>query len=230
MAKQVALIARQFNDENDLFAAAETVQQQLFSYADTIEAWAGDVSDIMLKRADQADYDTWLKVGKEMSAATRRRLKSAAIGLTHRRLQDEQVTLIKSLPLDAAKKVHEWATEGMTKGMRYPDIAKRIREELGAVTETRAICIARTETARARTNFTQARAQAVGSTGYIWRTVGDGAVRPMHAALDGTVQRWDAPPVCERGRGGEPIRAAPGCVWNCRCYAEPIFSKSEYDK
>ncbi|MCB9988629.1 MAG: peptidoglycan-binding protein [Rhodospirillales bacterium] len=44
---------------------------------------------------------------------------------------------------------------------------------------------------------------------YIWRTVGDGKVRPAHAALNGTVRSW---------RHSHPN---PGEDYNCRCWAEP---------
>lgn len=44
---------------------------------------------------------------------------------------------------------------------------------------------------------------------YIWRTMGDTRVRPSHAALNGTVRRWDDSP-------------DPGEEINCRCWAEPL--------
>ena len=223
IAKQVGIIAQEFDEESDLLVAADLMQKRLFSYSDSISAWAHDVSGLMLKRADQADYDTWLRVGKEMSSATKRRLNSPSVGRVFDRLQSEQINLIRSIPQGAAEKVFDWVRQGLANGTRPQDVVARIKQELGDVTATRAVCIARTETARARTSFTQARAMAVGSTGYIWRTVGDGAVRASHAALDGTVQRWDSPPIVELNPRGV-IRAHPGCVWNCRCFASPIFS------
>lgn len=230
IAKQVDLIAREFDEETDLFVAVSQIQRRLFSYEDSLNAYALDIASVMLKRADQADYDTWLRVGEGITRATRKRLRSPAIANEYQRMQAEQVDLIKTIPHEAAMKVHEWVRSGLANGQRFPEIAARIKNELGASTEARAICIARTETARARSNFTQARAKAVGSTGYIWRTAGDGAVRDMHARLDGTVQRWDSPPICEVGKGGTPVRSHPGCVWNCRCYPEPLFSKTGYEK
>ncbi|HIV44705.1 MAG TPA: minor capsid protein [Candidatus Parasutterella gallistercoris] len=131
------------------------------------------------------------------------------------------------MPMEAAKKAQEWAASGLSDGQRYADIAQRIKNELGGVTESRAICIARTETARARSNFTQARAQAVGSTHYVWHTVGDNAVRPRHRELDRTVHSWSDPPICDVGAGGTPIRSHPGCVFNCRCWPEPLFYEKD---
>lgn len=180
-----------------------------------LDEWARSVADIMLRRAASADYDTWLRIGQKISRETRRKLKDAAAGPIFNRLREEQVALIRSLPMEAAKKAQEWAASGLSDGQRYADIAQRIKNELGGVTESRAICIARTETARARSNFTQARAQAVGSTHYVWHTVGDNAVRPRHRELDKTVHAWSDPPICDVGAGGTPIRSHPGCVFNC---------------
>lgn len=224
----VEQIAQDFKEDNpDLFGQERAVQQRLFSYAQEIELWAYEVSDVMLKRVARADYTVWNNIGQKLSAETRKRLKDVTVSSIFQQLQREQVDLIKSLPIEAAEKVHEWTQKGLSTGERYPAIAKRIRENLGQVTETRAIVIARTETARTRSNFTQARAQAVGSTHYIWHTVGDGTVRDTHARLNGKVFAWDDPPISDYGKNGEPIRAHPGCIWNCRCYASPIFEEKQ---
>lgn len=225
VAKLVGQIAKEYDEDTNPVVMSNVIQQRLFAYSATLESWAFAVSKIMLDRVSKADYDTWLEVGKKIGRETRKKLKDVAP--TYQQLQNEQVRLIQSLPIEAAKKVHDWVQKGLDKGERYPDIAKRIMDELGADTESRAILIARTETARARSNFTQARAQAVGSTHYIWRTVGDGSVRPTHKALNGTIQRWDSPPVSDYGKGGIPIHSAPGCCFNCRCFASPIFPDDE---
>ena len=230
VSKQVDQIAKEYADSNDLFAAVNEIQRRLFDYEDSIRSWAFEVSDIMLKRVDKLDYDAWIDVGKSLSRSTKKILRSSTTGADFRRIQQEQVSLITSLPREASEKVHEWAADGLSKGQSPHDILKRITSELGGVTESRAVCISRTETARARSNFTQVRARAVGSTGYIWHSVHDGAVRDRHAKLDGTVQRWDSPPVTDIGKGGIPIRSHPGCVFNCRCWASPLLPKTLYVK
>ena len=221
----VDLIAREAYEETDPEGMAELIQARLFSYTDTIDAWARDVSSTMLRRAAQADYDVWRKVGKDLSSDMKRMLKQEGVGTTYAKLQSEQVDLIKSIPQTAADRVHEWAQKAMTEGTRPDQLAAKIRDEIGGVTESHAMLIARTETSRARSNFTQARAKAVGSTGYIWHAVKDSGTRSRHRELDGTVQTWDNPPITDYGKGGAPIRSAPGCIFNCRCWAEPIFPK-----
>ena len=195
--------------------AAAVIQRRLFDYSDQLRDWAADVGGLMVKRTAKIDYDTWLRVGEGISRQTRKLLKSKAVGAEYSRLQQSQIDLITSLPRQAAQDVQEWVKDGLSKGQRFDEIAKRIKKDLGAKSDSRAVLIARTETARSRSNFTQARARDVGSTHYIWHTVGDGSVRSMHAKLDGTIQRWDDPPVCEHGRGGTPVKGNPGSVWNC---------------
>lgn len=195
--------------------AAAVIQRRLFSYSDQLRDWAADVGGLMVKRTAKIDYDTWLRVGEGISRQTRKLLKSKGVGAEYSRLQQSQIDLITSLPRQAAQDVQEWVKDGLSKGQRFDEIAKRIKKDLGAKSDSRAVLIARTETARSRSNFTMARAKDVGSTHYIWHTVGDGSVRSMHAKLDGTIQRWDDPPVCEHGRGGMPVKGNPGTVWNC---------------
>ena len=45
---------------------------------------------------------------------------------------------------------------------------------------------------------------------YIWRTRGDGKVRPEHAANNGKIFSWDNP----------PSTGHPGEAYGCRCWAE----------
>jgi SPP1 gp7 family putative phage head morphogenesis protein len=61
------------------------------------------------------------------------------------------------------------------------------------VSRSKANVIARTEMGRVVTNLTQARAESVGSVGYIWRTMRDAQVRPSHRAMEGRFVAWDSP-------------------------------------
>lgn len=56
---------------------------------------------------------------------------------------------------------------------------------------------------------------------YMWITQLDAKVRPMHASLHGTIQKWSRPPVInESGRRGHP-----GEDYGCRCrVAVPLKS------
>lgn len=137
-----------------------------------------------------------------------------------RELLDEQVTLIQSIPLEAAKRVHELTLKGLEDSTRAKQIAQEILRS-NEVAASRAMLIARTEVARTAATLKQARAESIGATHYIWRTSHDSDVRSDHKALDGKVFAWKDPPISDVASG---TRSNPGCIWNCRCYAEPIIA------
>lgn len=128
VAKQIAQIALEWEGTDP-----SQLQLSLFDYSVRLDEWARSVADIMLRRAASADYDTWLRIGQKISRETRRKLKDAAAGPIFNRLREEQVALIRSLPMEAAKKVQEWAASGLSDGQRYADIAQRIKNELAAL-------------------------------------------------------------------------------------------------
>ncbi len=72
--------------------------------------------------------------------------------------------------------------------------------------------LTRDQTSKAIGQLTRTRHQQLGIEQYRWRTAQDERVRDTHAALDGTVQRWDSPPGV--GHPGQDIQ--------CRCVAIPI--------
>lgn len=191
----------------------------LAQYAEQIDPWAHAVAKRMLREVNLKDARSWEQHSREMGRTLRRELQNAPTGATLAQLQDQQVTLIKSLPLEASVKVHEMAMQSLVSGERYSDIRKRV-QGLGDITRSRATLIARTEVSRASSNLTQARAEFIGSEGYIWRTVGDSDVRKSHRRMNGKFIRWDSPPEVDPGK-----RYHAGCFPNCRCWAEPVLPK-----
>lgn len=192
------------------------LMQALKDYAKLIEPWAKSVSASMLADVARRDKRMWKSVGAELSAGVRARLDGTPVAGIFNELQDEQVKLIKSLPLEAAERVHQVATAAISNSRRAEDIAKDILDT-GPVTKSRAMTIARTEVSRASSNFVQARSQHAGSEGYIWRTSKDYAVRDSHAEMEGRYVRWDSPPTLDN------LKGHAGCLPNCRCFAEPVF-------
>lgn len=178
--------------------------------------WARKIAKKMIDSADTADRQMWRKAGRELGKTIERELTEGDISARHQELMDEQVTLITSLPLEASQKVHKMVTKGIAEGMRPEKIIDDVHR-LGEITRNRAKLIARTETGRAQANLTQARAEAIGSPGYIWRTMGDSAVRSDHEELDGKFFRWDDPPIADKRTGA---KAHPGTIYNCRCVAD----------
>jgi len=196
---------------------AGEVQRALAAYSELLSPWAHGVATTMLRRAELKSEKAFraaaAKVGRELS---RELTGSGDVARAFRARLAENVKLIKSLPVEAGARVQKIVTEGLTTGGRADVLAQAIGET-GDVTESRAVLIARTETAKASSALTQARAQAVGSDSYIWRTSMDGDVRSSHRAMEGKVVRWDSPPTLDgmTGHAGE--------FPNCRCYPEPVI-------
>lgn len=194
------------------------LHEALRRYADTLDPWARAVAEKMVAEAAARDERAWFKISAQMGEELKNVIENTPVGHVVTRRLDDQVKLITSLPREAAERVRKLATEARTTGARADETAKKIMET-GNVTKARATMIARTETARTATELTHARARSVGSTHFIWRTAGDSDVRPSHRKLNGTTHRWDDPPLCD----APDHHALPGCIWNCRCYAEPVL-------
>lgn len=191
-------------------------------YVAALTPWANSRAFEMLKAVDSANRRYWQAQARAQSRAVRLELAETPIAETVRRLLGEQVQLITSLPVKAAERAQTLAREAVVDGTRNAQIAEEIAKTPG-VTESRALLIARTETAKANSVITQTRAVSVGSAGYIWRTVHDEAVRESHAEMDGQYVRWDSPPTLSDG-----TTTHAGQIYNCRCFAEPALPARDY--
>lgn len=130
--------------------------------------------------------------------------------------RQENVDLVTSVVEDSLVDLEATLDESF--GLGVDEIATRISERFG-VAESRAELIARDQVLKLNGELTQARQEDAGVVAYVWRTVRDARTRDSHAALDGTRQRWSAPPVVsEDGR-----REHPGRDFQCRCFPEPVL-------
>jgi SPP1 gp7 family putative phage head morphogenesis protein len=216
IARHVGEIIRHFAIGDP--AVVPEVTNILHRYASVITPWARATAARMIAEVDRRDMTAWQRHAREMSRALHREVAQAPIGEVVRQLQNDQVDLITSIPLEAAQRVQELTQQYVLGGKRYAELAEMIHNT-SVVTMSRATLIARTETAKASASLMQSRAQYVGSTHYIWHSVQDIYVRKMHRHLNGTTQEWANPPIAEEG--GQ--RHHPGNFPNCRCYAEPIL-------
>lgn len=198
-------------------AAAPTIAHLLNSYADMLTGWATRTASNMLMDIALRDEKTWKEHAKDMSRALREEIRSAPTGQVMQQLLAEQVDLIKSIPREAAERVHRLTLEGIENSTRASEIAKEIMRS-GEVAKSRADLIARTETSRTASVLTQARALSIGCTHAIWRTSGDSDVREAHRKMNGEVFALDTPPTLSDG-----TTTFPGQIYNCRCWMEPII-------
>jgi SPP1 gp7 family putative phage head morphogenesis protein len=206
-------------DLSNLATASPAIVSALRRYADVLRPWARVVGQRMIAEVGVADRTGWRKIAAEIGRPLAREIADAPTGRATQEALERQVTLITSIPTDAAERVHKLTIDGLAKGKRADEIAAEIMKT-SDVSKARANLIASTEISRTATEFTKARALHIGSTQYIWRTSNDSDVRPDHKVLNGKVFDWSDPPIADRRTGA---RAHPGCIYRCRCYPEPII-------
>lgn len=195
--------------------APERAEPLLREYAKVVEPWARQSAANMLLQVRRKNDQAWQSMAGRMGQDMRAFLATDLGQVVQERI-NANVKLIRSLVIDSADRVGELVRESMATGARAEDLAKRI-EHIGEVSASRARVIAATEVSKASTALTQARAQSVGSEGYIWRTARDGDTRDSHRAMEGRFVRWSEPPRLDNmtGHAGE--------FPNCRCYPEPVI-------
>jgi SPP1 gp7 family putative phage head morphogenesis protein len=215
VAKEVMRLIKGY-EPNDILSA-EKLKRALYAYSEIIDPWARYIVRKVL--ADIADQDirAWNENSKRMSVALRKEIAETPLGEAYKELMAKNVALIKSIPIDAAIRVHGLVTENLMQSARADEIAKKILET-EAISLNRATLIARTEVSRASSVLTQTRAQRIGSTSYIWHTSKDLLVRKSHKEMDGREFKWSEPPTLSDG-----TKTHPGCIYNCRCYPEPVI-------
>jgi SPP1 gp7 family putative phage head morphogenesis protein len=154
---------------------------------------------------------------------------SGPVGREVERLVQQNASLIRSLPTDIAEKTNSFVAAQQRRGLRSDTIAKQLQERLPEMRAASVRLIARTETAKAETAVTQARAESIGIGWYQWHTSEDQRVRLSHKKMDGVLCRFSDPPAPEALAGERSTLGhyAPGACPNCRCLALPVVSLDE---
>ncbi len=220
VAKQVTKLVDGYyaRHPGDVIGRVPGLAKLLREYGRLVEPWARSAAQSMLDEVERRDRAGWARVSREMTRHLAREIEGMPVGEVMTELLRDQVDLITSLPLEAAERVQRLSVEAMLAGSRGSEIEAAILRT-GEVTAGRAKVIARTEVARASSVLIEARSRGIGSEGYIWRIV-DNHARPDHKLLNGKYFKWSAPPIADRRTGA---RAHPGCIWNCRCFPEPVI-------
>ncbi len=193
------------------------LMEMLRNYSQTLDPFARNLANEMISRVNRNNYKWWETNAKQFSQVLKQERYKSVNGMIATKLQHDQVTLIKSLPIEAGLRAQKLAIEATTTGRRASEVAEEIARS-GEVTASRAQTIARTEIAKANASFTRSRAEYVGADKYIWRTVEDEVVRESHAEMDGHICSFDDPPTLSDGTEGNA-----GEFVNCRCYAKVIL-------
>lgn len=192
--------------------------RMLEGYADAMRPWAEAAAEYMVADVARRTDRLWRENSKAMGLAIRAELAQGRSGAVFEEARREQIDLIRSLPLEAGRRVQDLTVGALSTGRRAESIAQEV-VRTAEVTKARARLIARTEVARTAANLMMARAISAGSEGYVWRTSRDADVRDTHRAMEGRYVRWDSPPKTDPGL--DPYHA--GCGPNCRCFAEPVL-------
>ncbi len=196
----------------------EGAEKLLRQYADLVTPWAKQSAANMVASVNRKNVQAWSSVANRAGVDMRRLLNGSRIGEAVQTRIAENMRLIRSVVIGAADEVASLVKESMVTGTRAEDLAGSIAH-IGEVSDARARVIARTEVSKASTALTLARAETVGSRGYIWRTAKDGDTRSSHRAMEGVFVPWDKPPTLDgmTGHAGE--------FPNCRCYPEPVVPR-----
>lgn len=215
VAREVGKLAARFADD------VPGLVRALKEYAAKLEPWAAQIADRFIGEVDKANARAWAEKSATIAKALKGDVAKSAIGLAAQERHFAQVTLITSLPLEAAARAQKLAEDAARGGKRAGDVREAILET-ESVTASRAQLIARTEIAKANAALTEARAQMAGITHYIWRTMQDEDVRESHAAMEGQVCSFASPPIVDEGGA-----YAPGGIYACRCFAEPLVTRPD---
>src|ERR1017187_4297715 len=217
VGKHVGAIVLGFVDKGKVSESDfEKMERSLSACSKLLTPWAFAVTERMQKITSLRDLRAWKQLSNSIGSGLHVEIAKTPVGLLQRQMLAESVRLITSLPTEAAERVHRLTLEAIISGERAAEVAREIMRT-GDVTAARARLIARTEVARTASTLTQARAEYVGSAGYIWRGVDDVDERKEHRVHNGKVFSWDAPPIS--GPKGERYHAGQGP--NCRCWPEP---------
>jgi SPP1 gp7 family putative phage head morphogenesis protein len=193
------------------------MMKSLEDYSKIITPWATRKSFDMIRQTNARNRRAWEETAKKLGRSLRQEVYSTPTGMIAQQLLNEQVTLIKSLPIDAGRRAQKLALEAALDGSRA-DVVQRELLNTTNVTESRAMLIARTEVAKSNTTINRSRALSIGSEQYTWRTMGDADVRESHEEVNGEVFSWNNPPTLSDG-----TTTHPGEIYNCRCYGEPVL-------
>lgn len=153
---------------------------------------------------------------------------TSSIGIRTRQLIQSNALLIRSLPRDVASSVAAAIANQARAGERA---TASIPSLITHVARARARLIARTETSKATTALTEARAEDLGLDWYVWRSSRDQRTRLSHKRMGGVLVRWAHPPSPERLLGERSTLGhyAAGAAPNCRCYPEPLLRLAQVE-
>lgn len=133
---------------------------------------------------------------------------------------------IKDFAQERIPAMRQKIQELVLKGYRTDKIQELLQKEYGIMAR-KAKFLAQNETTIMLAEYKKVTYQEMGFDKFIWRTITDGRERPLHAALNGTVWRFDNPPIIYIYKG-KVVKGLPGQTFNCRCELIPFIDDSPF--
>ncbi len=211
-------------DANDPMSSID-VTQALEDYSNSLLDWATDLVGGVVYNLNIDDERAWRSHSAAISKHLKWEVQHVPLEPIMADYINENVKLIKSLPLTAAQKVQQMVLKNLYTGeYRADELSEKIRG-LGSITKSRAKLIARTEIAKMSTGLTKARSEFLNIPWYIWKTSGDIRVRSSHQKMNKVLVRWSDPASPEELDKQKRTYGHyhPGQIFNCRCFAQPVI-------
>lgn len=143
-------------------------------------------------------------------------------------IMENNMALIKTVSIEVANRMIDIMSQEHVEGSRAAVIAEHMSRYGADLTNYMLVRIARTESSKVSTAVTQIRSQNMGINWYIWRTSDDARVRKAHQHMDDVLINWQDPPDPEALVGEKSYGSYhAGCIFNCRCYPEPIIDLND---
>jgi SPP1 gp7 family putative phage head morphogenesis protein len=198
---------------------------------EVLESLAASIARRMVTQIKVVNARSWREAareasrGREIFEALQKEMETG-VGQRVHELVAENAKLISSIPATIRQEVNNEISRLQLEGLRPETIADYLRKKVPQITKARAALIARTETSKASTALTRARAEDLGLQWGQWITAKDQRVRPSHKNLDGALMRFDDPPQPEAliGQPSTLGRGLAGEFPNCRCNFLPLIS------
>jgi len=206
-----------------------------FGESESFGAWSNALAHTFVTNTLEENARTWRQAarmsgqGRDLLSALQREFQGP-VGARVQELINANAQYIKNVPSDVAQRLVQHVGKEAFEGSRTAFTTEEFRDYVGQITMWHAKLISRTESAKAMSSLTQARAEYLGRDWYIWRTSEDQRVRKSHQNMDGVLCRFSDPLSPESLIGEKPVgNYGPGGIFNCRCYAEPVIIWDEFE-
>ena len=209
----------------------EDIQKKLSDVqsSNPFNRWAQSLAHTFVTNTLEENARTWRQAA-QMSGqgeTIRRSLETELQGPVGRRVNElieQNAQYIKSVPEDVRADLTKHVETQAYRGSRTAYKTEDFKKLVGEMSNNHAKLISRTETSKAMSALTQARAEYTGHDWYIWHTSEDVRVRDSHKKMDKVLCRFSDPPAPEELVGEKSNgHYSPGNIFNCRCYAAPVI-------